>query len=53
MVDMQPSNAKLMERGQRMIIDATGASDEAALKALKFTGNVRDAIKQIQDNAHA
>lgn len=53
MVDMQPTNVKLMERGQRMIVDATGVSNDSALKALERAGNVRDAIKQIQDDAHA
>lgn len=53
MVDMQPTNVKLMERGQRMIVDATGVSNESARKALELAGNVRDAIQQIQDDAHA
>ena len=53
MVDMRPSNAKLIERGQRMIIEATGASLEEAQSALESTGNVRAAIQQIQDDAHA
>ncbi len=53
MVDMRPSNAKLIERGQRMIMDATGTSIDQAQKALESTGNVRAAIQKIQDDAHA
>lgn len=52
MVDMKLSNAKLLERGQRMIVDATGASLESAQRALESTGNVRSAIQQIQNDAH-
>ena len=52
MVDMKLSNAKLLERGQRMIIDATGASLESAKRALESTENVRSAIQQIQNDAH-
>lgn len=53
MVDMKPSNAKLVERGIRMIEMATGASTSEASAALKTCGSVRKAIEQIEGNAHA
>lgn len=53
MIDMRPSNAKLIERGIRMIVEATGASDGAAAEALAMTGSVRKSIAKIQGNAHA
>jgi N-acetylmuramic acid 6-phosphate etherase len=53
MVDMKPSNAKLVERGIRMIEMATGASTPEASAALKTCGSVRKAIEQIEGNAHA
>lgn len=53
MVDMKLSNSKLEERGQRMIVDATGVSPNEAKLALRSWGNVRDAIQHLQDNAHS
>ena len=44
MVDMQLSNHKLVGRGTRMVMDATGIGQEAAEKLLKENGNVRKAI---------
>lgn len=44
MVDMQPSNNKLIERGARMIAEATGVSHEAAKALLSAHGSVRAAI---------
>ena len=45
MVDMQLSNAKLVDRGTRMIMDATGITDYAAAKALLLRhGSVRAAV---------
>jgi len=47
MVDMKPSNAKLQERGVRMIQDATGASAEEAAASLRVTNDVRASIEQL------
>ena len=45
MVDMQLSNSKLVNRGVRMIMEETGASQEKAEKLLAEFGSVRQAIK--------
>ncbi|MBW2961212.1 N-acetylmuramic acid 6-phosphate etherase [Mesonia aestuariivivens] len=47
MVDMQLSNQKLIERGTKMIQEATGFSYKESQIALKKYGNVREAIKNI------
>lgn len=47
MVDMQLSNQKLVERGIRMIMDATGVSAEIAKENLLKHQSVRDAINAI------
>jgi N-acetylmuramic acid 6-phosphate etherase len=44
MVDMQLSNNKLIDRGVRMVMDATGLEYEAAAKLLKEQGSVRKAV---------
>lgn len=44
MVDMQLSNEKLVERGTRMISDATGLSNEESKTLLLKHGSVRKAI---------
>jgi N-acetylmuramic acid 6-phosphate etherase len=44
MVDMQLSNDKLIERGARMVAEATGLSPDAARAALLQHGSVRKAI---------
>jgi len=44
MVDMQLSNNKLVDRGTKMIMQATGISYEAANQALLQYGSVRKAI---------
>jgi len=45
MVDMQLSNQKLIDRGTRMIMDATGISDYEQARALLIQhGHVREAI---------
>lgn len=49
MVDMQLSNHKLVERGTRMVKEATGVSEEKAKEALLEKQSVRDAIKSIED----
>lgn len=53
MVDMRPSNTKLVERGIRMIQEATGVSQAAAAASLESTGSVRKSINQLTDDAHA
>lgn len=53
MVDMRPSNTKLVERGIRMIQEATGVSQAIAAASLESTGSVRDSINQLSDDAHA
>ncbi|WP_228852010.1 N-acetylmuramic acid 6-phosphate etherase [Aegicerativicinus sediminis] len=45
MVDMQLSNHKLVERGIRMICEATGTDSFMAAKLLENHGSVRNAIK--------
>jgi len=48
MVNVQPKNAKLLDRSLRIIQTATGASPEQAAAALKAAdNNVRDAIDQL------
>src|SRR6185437_10027379 len=39
MVNVRPTNAKLVDRAERIIADATGISREAAAKLLKDSGN--------------
>lgn len=45
MVDMQLSNAKLVDRGTRMIMDATGVDYETANQMLTTHGSVRKAVE--------
>jgi N-acetylmuramic acid 6-phosphate etherase len=48
MVNVQPKNAKLLDRSLRIIRTATGASPEQAAEALKVAGNnVRAAIERL------
>jgi N-acetylmuramic acid 6-phosphate etherase len=44
MVDMQLTNNKLVERGTRMIMDATGLSAQKAAEMLEEFGSVRNAV---------
>lgn len=46
MVDMQLSNAKLVDRGTKMIVDALGISYEEAKRRLLLVGNVRGVIEK-------
>lgn len=48
MVDMQLSNFKLVDRGQRMIMDATGVSQELAADLLAKHGSVRKAVDSLK-----
>ena len=50
MVDMQLSNRKLIERGTKMIQEATGENQEISKEALLKFGNVRKAIQYLQEN---
>jgi len=53
MVDMQLSNHKLIDRGIKMILEATHVDANTAEKALKEKGSVRKAIEHIiQNNTH-
>ena len=45
MVDMQLSNNKLVDRGQRMVMEETGCTPEKAKELLDTFGNVRNAIE--------
>ncbi|MFZ1675801.1 MAG: N-acetylmuramic acid 6-phosphate etherase [Saprospiraceae bacterium] len=47
MVDMQPSNNKLVDRGVRMIMEATSLPYEEASALLSVHGSVRRALKAI------
>ena len=49
MVDMQLSNAKLVERGSRMVADATGLNMEEAEALLLSNGSVRAAVEAHKD----
>ncbi|NQX78136.1 N-acetylmuramic acid 6-phosphate etherase [Gilvibacter sp.] len=49
MVDMQLSNDKLVERGTRMIVEATGLPESEAREQLLKHQSVRDALQAIND----
>lgn len=49
MVDMQLSNNKLIDRGTKMIMKATGLSYDEAQHLLKKYGSVREAVKSVND----
>jgi N-acetylmuramic acid 6-phosphate etherase len=48
MVDMQLSNNKLIDRGTKMVMEATGKSYEEANELLRRHGSVRSAITSVQ-----
>lgn len=50
MVDMQLSNDKLVDRGSKMVSEATGLSYGASKDLLLRTGSVRNAIKEYNAN---
>lgn len=50
MVDMQLSNQKLIDRGTKMIQEATGKTEIISREALQKFGNVRKAIQYLQEN---
>ena len=45
MVDMQLSNEKLVQRGQRMLMEELGISEAQAAKLLRQHGSVRAALQ--------
>jgi N-acetylmuramic acid 6-phosphate etherase len=49
MVDMQLSNNKLIDRGTKMVMDATGLAYEAAQELLQVCGSVRGAVEQFKN----
>ncbi|MDT0295552.1 N-acetylmuramic acid 6-phosphate etherase [Mesonia ostreae] len=50
MVDMQLSNEKLVQRGIKMIVEATKVTPKLASEQLDFHGSVRVAIENIKTN---
>ena len=50
MVDMQLSNDKLVDRGIKMIMEATQATYKIANEQLRFHGSVRGAVENILEN---
>lgn len=48
MVDMKIANAKLVDRGTRMVIEATGLDYDEAKRRLLEAGSVREAIARFQ-----
>jgi N-acetylmuramic acid 6-phosphate etherase len=50
MVDMQLTNNKLVDRGTRMVMNATGLDEPTAAKLLKEEGSVRKAVDFHQQN---
>ena len=50
MVDMQLSNAKLVDRGTKMIMEATGLNYDAANDLLRSEGSVRNATEYYYKN---
>ena len=49
MVDMQLSNNKLVNRGEKMLISELNIDRETAQNILKKYGNVREAIKNYKN----
>lgn len=52
MVDMQLSNHKLVDRGAKMIMEATGLTHEKAKALLLKEGSVRKAVDYYKTNQH-
>ena len=48
MVNVQPTNAKLVDRARRIVVAATGCDATTAAAALDQTGNVKGAILKVQ-----
>ena len=53
MVDMQLSNAKLIDRGTKMIMEDTGIEDyDKARSLLLHYGTVRSAVNAVKNKGH-
>jgi len=50
MIDMRLSNAKLVDRGTRMIMEATGLLYDEAKEELLKHGSVRNAVENISQS---
>ena len=50
MVNVQPTNAKLVDRAQRIIVSATGCDQPTAARLLKEAGSVKTAILMQQQH---
>ncbi|MEN9415877.1 MAG: hypothetical protein RLZ62_2181 [Bacteroidota bacterium] len=50
MVDMHLTNAKLIDRGARMVAESTGLEYESSRKLLLEYGSVREAVRQVVKN---
>jgi N-acetylmuramic acid 6-phosphate etherase len=50
MVNMQLSNDKLIERGTRMVADATGLDENRAKKLLLEAGSVKAAVDEYNNS---
>jgi N-acetylmuramic acid 6-phosphate etherase len=51
MVNVQPTNAKLVDRARRIIASATGCDPETAAALLNQTGSVRAAIEEAKSRS--
>ena len=52
MVDVHATNDKLRDRAKRIVIAATGCTEQQALDALeKFNGHAKSAIRSIVDRS--
>ncbi len=48
MIDMKPTNLKLMDRAKRIVVESTGCNMETAIKTLEETGySIKEAIVMI------
>ena len=48
MINMQLSNAKLVDRGTRMIVDSLGIPYDQAQQLLRLHGSVAEVMKKFQ-----
>ena len=53
MVNMQLTNAKLVDRGTRMVMDELGLSYDEAKRLLLFHGSVKNAVDSYRSSNHA
>ncbi len=52
MVNMQLTNAKLVDRGTRMVMDELGLDYEEAKRLLLFHGSVKNAVDAYRSSDH-